>query len=172
MSIPSLFGKVSPAARFTQSARETFTPLVKRAFALFVADRVSNRLRQALAQEDEVTGRLPPSEMEPGETPSPEASVDEIVTTEEELEGFRIVRAIVCSVLPRARIVHRDAKTYFAILCDDNNRKPICRLHFNRAQKYIGLFDANKVETRHPLGDVDELYGYAEQLREAAQRYL
>lgn len=43
-----------------------------------------------------------------------------------------------------ARVVQRDAKSYFAVLLDDNNRKPIARLHFNRGQKYLGVFDATK----------------------------
>ena len=65
----------------------------------------------------------------------------EIVTTLEELEeGYQIVKAIACSEVKPHRVVHRDAKSYFAILLDDNNRKPIARLHFNsRKQKYIDV---------------------------------
>ena len=61
---------------------------------------------------------------------------DGIVTTEEELEGYQIVRAIVCQKISPHRVAQRDTKSYFGILIDDNNRKPICRLHFNASQKY------------------------------------
>ena len=67
---------------------------------------------------------------------------DGIVTTEEEWEGFHIVRAILAKHVDPRRVVMRDTKSYCGILLDDNNRKPICRLRFNYSQKYIGLFDA------------------------------
>lgn len=68
--------------------------------------------------------------------------------TLEELEGYHIVRAILCGDVKPGRIVHRDAKSYFAVLLDDNNRKPIAQLHFNRGQKCLGAFDGNRNETR------------------------
>jgi hypothetical protein len=47
-----------------------------------------------------------------------------VVTTLEELEGYHIVKAITRAVLEAPRITHRDTKSYFGILVDDNNRKP------------------------------------------------
>ncbi len=94
------------------------------------------------------------------------------ITTEEELEGYRIVRAIVCSEVPISRIVARDAKSYFGILLDDNNRKPIARLWFNRSKKYLGVFEENKVETRIIINDVESIYQHADQLRKTVSRYL
>ncbi len=94
-----------------------------------------------------------------------------IQTTLEELEGFHIVKAIVRSVVEAKRIVQRDTQSYFGILLDDNNRKPICRLHFNRSQKYIGLFDAEKNETRYPISSLDDIYGYADQLKGVISLY-
>jgi hypothetical protein len=69
------------------------------------------------------------------------------------------------------RIVQRDTQSYFGILLDDNNRKPICRLHFNRSQKYIGIFDEEKNETRHPIGSVDEIYDYSDHLKKTVGYY-
>src|SRR5690606_30582330 len=85
----------------------------------------------------------------PEQAPQDATPASDVVTTEQELEGFRVVRAITCGVLPAERIVYRDAKSYFAVLADDNNRKPICRLWFNTSQWYLGLLDAEKKETRH-----------------------
>src|SRR3546814_6517260 len=63
--------------------------------------------------------------------PIPVVDADEPETTEEEIEGFNIIRAILREDVDVRRIVMRDAKTYCAVLLDDNNRKPIARLHFN-----------------------------------------
>lgn len=77
-----------------------------------------------------------------------------------------------CGEVKPARVVQRDAKSYFAVLLDDNNRKPIARLHFNRAQKYLGVFDQNKVETRIPVATLDEIYEHADELRSSVRMYL
>lgn len=95
----------------------------------------------------------------------------EITTTLEELEGYQIVKAIACGEIKPQRVTHRDAKSYFAVLLDDNNRKPVARLHFNGRQKYLGLLDEQKLEVRHPLESLDEISEHAEAIREAVVRY-
>lgn len=96
----------------------------------------------------------------------------EIETTLEELEGYQIVKAIACSEVKPQRVMHRDSKSYFAVLLDDNNRKPVARLHFNgKKQKYLGVFDAAKVETRHPIDSLDEIYLFANDSRETIKSY-
>ena len=100
-----------------------------------------------------------------------ESAEDKIMTTIEELEGYHIVKAIVRSVVDAKRIIQRDTQSYFGILLDDNNRKPICRLHFNRLQKYIGIFDQEKNETRHPISSLDEIYDFADQLKTTISFY-
>lgn len=55
-------------------------------------------------------------------------------------------------------------------LCRVLYSQPCRRLHFNGKQKYLGLFDENKKETRHPVDGVDGLYGFAEALRDGAGR--
>ena len=106
--------------------------------------------------------------------PAAQADLDrdtEIETTLEELEGYQIVKAIACGETKPHRITHRDAKSYFAVLLDDNNRKPIARLHFNGRQKYLGLLDEQKVETRYPIDELDEIYEHADAIRQAVSRY-
>lgn len=95
----------------------------------------------------------------------------EIETTLEELEGYQIVKAIACSEVKPQRIAQRDAKSYFAVLLDDNNRKPIARLHFNaKKQKHLGLFDAEKNETRYPIDTLNDIYQHADLIRESVRR--
>jgi len=58
------------------------------------------------------------------------------------------------------------------VLLDDNNRKPICRLHFNSGTKYLGVFDAAKVETRIALESPDDIYQHEEKLVATLNNYL
>ncbi len=147
--------------RFTAAIREQFTPMVKTAFREIIRDSVQARLSTALADTEaaDVAAEPPPDE------------ADEVIaTTEEEREGFMIVRAIVRDILKPARVVMRDQKSYCGILVDDNNRRPLARLHFNRSVRYIGLFDGEK-EERVKIDTLDEIYEHAERLRATAQVY-
>lgn len=97
-------------------------------------------------------------EEEPDDEP---ASASEIETTEEEIEGFNIVRSIGSEVVSPERIVMRDSKSYCAVLLDDNNRKPIARLRFNSATtKHIGLFDADKNEGLEPVESPIDIFQF------------
>lgn len=144
--------------RFTQAVREEFTPMVKAAFREIIREMVQSRLSSALADTADY------------EAAEHEEAEEEIVTTEEEREGFMIVRAIVRDILSVSRIFMRDQKSYCGILVDNNNRKPLARLHFNRSIKYIGLFDGEK-EERVRIDTLDEIYNQADRLRATAAVY-
>lgn len=158
---------------YTARVREQFTALVTKASRQFLTESVNDRLKTALGAGVAVRA----AEDAPAEISS-EAAVEgdlardtEIETTLEELEGYQIVKAIACGETKPHRVTHRDAKSYFAVLLDDNNRKPIARLHFNSRQKYLGLLNEQKVETRHAIDELDEIYEYADAIREAVVRY-
>ena len=157
----------------TQKVREQFGHLTRKATAQFLGDQINERLKSAISGSTQpvfsskpVTHPLAPEV----ELPADEDK-DLIVTTEEETEGYNIVKAIVRTEVDSKRIVARDTQSYFGILLDDNNRKPIARLHFNRAQKYLGLFDADKKETRHPIETLDDIFLHADALKSAAKLY-
>lgn len=155
------------SGRLTSNVIEEFTEMVKRALSQFISDKVSDRLNFALSKEEEN------QEKEEGENLEEANRKDDgIETTEEELEGFKIVLAIVRKVVDITRIYHRDTKSYFGILFDDNNRKPICRLHLNGGVKYLSLFDAKKEVTKIKIDSVDDIYTYESELRETAKSYL
>lgn len=161
---------------FTQKVREQFTPLVGKASQQFLNEQVNNRLATALGAGS-TPPPLPPEVDPAGEISSQEEAVrdleetqEEIITTAEELSAFNIVRAIVCNQVDMSRVSYRDAKSYCAILLDNNNRKTIARLHFNRSQKYIGILDENKIETRHPFDALEQIYTLSDQLRATVER--
>ena len=161
--------------RFTQKVRDDFAPLVIAAFKDAIRDRVSDRLVTAL---EATTGTIsaPLQVGTPATAPvivvdTPE-STDDVVTTEEETEAFHIVRAIVRSVVKSDRVTMRDAKSYCAILLDNNNRKPLARLHFNsKSVWYLSLFDKDKQEEKIRIDSLDDIYAYSERLRTTAALY-
>ena len=100
-----------------------------------------------------------------------DAKPERIETTEEELEGYYIIKAILRESLDPKRIALRDKKSYCGVLLDDNNRKPICRMYFNTKQKYLGLFTENKDEEKVPIDDLNCIYDYADTLKNTVRNY-
>lgn len=159
-----------------QRVLDQFTPLVKKAVAGIINDTISDRLGLAMAGNGE-TAVEPPTPSAPSVSALPPGVVfmDEekgIITTQEEIDSYNIVKAILCPVVDVSRVFYRDAQRYFAILLDDNNRKPICRMHFNaKTVKYIGLFDEEGKETRFQIQSLNDIFGFSEQLRATVLRY-
>jgi len=163
---------------FTQRVKDQFTPLVEKAAKQFLNDQVNERIKAALGtqgylgerDDSSVSGSDASEHVAQASATAASSGID-IETTLEEIEAFQIVRAIACSEVAASRIAQRDTKSYFGVLLDDNNRKPIARLHFNTAQRYIGLFDEDKNETRHPIGTNDEIYAFADHIRSTVHYY-
>ncbi|MDT3231502.1 type I restriction endonuclease [Pseudomonas sp. rhizo25] len=156
----------------TQRVREQFFELTRKALAQFLNDQINERLKSAMSGAIQPTmTSLTVANSANADLQDREEAEDKILTTLEEMEGYHIVRAVVRSVVDAKRIVQRDTQSYFGILLDDNNRKPICRLHFNRSQKYLGIFDEEKNETRHAISSIDEIYEYADQLKKTVGYY-
>ena len=159
--------------RFNDVVMEQFRAIVKQAFAQYTNDYMNERLKSAISADTVVEARPEPKSEE--ETPAENSSKNDdnrIVTTEEELQGFYIVRSILYPEIDDiARVAYRDTISYFGVLLDDNNRKPICRLHFNRANKYIETFDAEKKGTKHLLESLDDIYKYRDEIIATLKMY-
>ncbi|HOO54372.1 MAG TPA: type I restriction endonuclease [Methanothrix sp.] len=163
--------QVYSGKKMTRPQIERFSEITKKALKQFINDKISERLKFALAgehispQADTSKGELPEQEK------LEERPRDEIVTTEEEFEGYYIVKAILREITDSKRVHLRDFKSFCNILLDDNIQKPICRLYFNASQKYLGLFDEQKHEERVPIDDLDEIYNYADSLKSIIKFY-
>ncbi len=142
---------------------ESFKEYLSSAIKSSISDMINNRLQSALNKEDEVQKNENES-IEPKE-------VSKINTTDEEIEAYQIVKAILREKISSNKIVHRDTQSYFGILFDNNNRKPICRIYLDSSQKRIGLFDENKNETKHNIESVDDIYQYKNELIDIASYY-
>jgi predicted type IV restriction endonuclease len=157
----------------TPKLKEQFSALVHRSFQQFLNDKINLRLRAALVEPNSTaviaTEYLAAKPVEaPATVAEPEAK--DIVTTVEETEGFMIVRAILRKMVAVSRVVMRDVQSYCGILLDDNNRKPICRLHFNGGKKFVTVFDVEGGE-RVDIDSLDDLYGLASRIRTAVERH-
>lgn len=166
-----VFARKIHTGRFTDRIRDQFRAVVRRAINQMINETISDRLHKALhkeaeQQQEEVVEQDPAKQV---------VFHDEergIFTTQEELDGFEIVKDILKDVIEPERIQHRDTRSYFGILLDDNNRKPICRLRLDGGKKYLILFDEEKNDTRHRIGRVEHIYKHARELVDTVTRYI
>lgn len=94
-----------------------------------------------------------------------------IETTEEEVDGYLIIKSILREIIDVSRVYLRDTQSYCGILLDDNNRKPICRFYFTENRLRIGLFDSAKKETRYDLSSLDDIYKYSQKIKDVIEYY-
>ncbi|MDD3754556.1 MAG: type I restriction enzyme HsdR N-terminal domain-containing protein [Methanobacterium sp.] len=164
------FAKQVYSRILTKNAMENFTEITKAAFRQFINEKVEERIKTALASE--------------GKDEEPEKihikpKKDEIITTEEEWEGYYIVKSILSEIVDPARVTIRDRLSYCNVLLDDNQYKTICRMHFNGKQKYVGFFDKQektktgaKIEDKITIETPNEIYKHALRLKNTANIYL
>lgn len=156
--------------RQTRQVVEEFTPIIKEAGKLYIKEQVAQRLRGALASND-IDAPHPTSATE-DTSQDPEPDDDGIITTQEEIDAYNIVRSLLAEQVDVSRIAMRDAKSYCAVLLDDNNRKPICRFHFNaKSVKRVGFF-TDKQESRIEIDSVSDLFQHKDQLKTTVSEYL
>ncbi|MEK7856939.1 MAG: type I restriction endonuclease, partial [Acidobacteriota bacterium] len=112
--------------RVTAAVKESFQALIVASVSALIRDRVNERLTSALSASN-------PIDDEPDGTP--DEGDGAVITTEDEIAGFNIIRAIAARKVDPKRIILRDAKSYCAILLDDNNRKTVARLSFQQPHR-------------------------------------
>jgi len=145
-----------------------FKEYTKKAFSNSINESINFRLKNAL----NITEAVPSKTQDQNSSVNDVAEAVKFVTTEEEVEGSQIVKAILREVLSSSRISFRDTQSYFGILLDDNNRKPICRLHFNSSNKYIEVFNNGKDNgEKKLLSSLDEIYNYKAELLSTVKNY-
>lgn len=142
-----------------------FSELVGDAFREWVSSRINERLQNAI---DGVEIREGEKTHEAAQT---EVSDSGIVTTADEITAYQYIQAILAQIMPPERVVMRDAKSYCAILLDDNNRKPVCRLYFSKSRNDIVIVDKSRSEEKFSLSKLTEIFGFAEKIKLAARSY-
>ncbi|MCT2398886.1 type I restriction endonuclease [Novosphingobium mangrovi (ex Huang et al. 2023)] len=137
----------------TKPVRDKYQAAITQAIGALIRQGIDERLQNAMKRNDEP---------EPSDEPAPDGN--SIETTQVEIDGFNIIRAICAKVVTPDRIVIRDAKSYCAVLLDDNNRRTIARMHFNSpTARYLGVF-TGKDEERRPVSGPVDIYQHADAL--------
>jgi len=142
-------------ARLTKPVLDEFSEHITSSFKEIITDLANQKIN---AIKNELTSEA-------------EANEDGIITTDEEIQGFFIVKSILAEVIDLDKIGAKDTKNYFGILFENNTRKWICRLYFNNQQKYITMQKKDK-EKKYPINKLEDIYKHSEVLKEIGLKYL
>ncbi|MFW3412329.1 type I restriction endonuclease [Aliarcobacter butzleri] len=140
-----------------QNIMDEFKGYVKTAFSEIVTDMAQDKINSL---KSKLTVEIDGNNEEAEKTEEDNG----IITTEEEIQGFFIVKSILAEKIDLDRIAARDTKSYFGILLDDNNRKWIARLYFNTKQKYLSLHIEDKQEEKYPIEKLQDIYNFKDKL--------
>lgn len=145
-----------------QKVIDKFKNTIKKSFTGLINDIVNQKITSALNRNEEDC-----------ETPE-EITENEmkVITTEDEIQAFYIIRGILSEVVDIQDVVHRDTESYFGILYQDNNRKPICRLKLDKRIKQFLIPDENKNFIRYDIDSLNDIYKYKDELITSIKNYL
>ncbi len=164
----TFFAKQVYPRKMSQSAKDKFTIITKEALNQFITDKINDRLKSAMEPQTPI--QAVPVEGEESDIKSVDSGVE---TSDEEWDAYYIVKAILTEVVDPSRIFMRDAKSYCAILLDDNNRKPITRFYFGPKQKSVAIFDNEKrTENKIAINDLNELFKLSDHFKRIVGMYL
>lgn len=154
----------------TQNVVERFRPVLKKALNDYISELMNDRIKTALGNSNEVVSATP--ETSEGDGKEEASPVSKIVTTEEELEAFFIVKNLLHETVSVNDITYKDTESYFNVLYQNNTRKWICRFRLSKNIKYLILPNENKQEVRYRLEGLYDIYNYKNQLEEVLKRYM
>lgn len=166
-----LFARRVFEGRLTDNVLEAFRGRIKTAFDHYINDTINARLQNAMQPS---SYHVPAAEEEQEEEGAVAglSRADRITTTQEEIEGYNIVKAILRETVSLDRVVMRDTISYCGVLLDDNNRKPICRMHFNNPSNLqLETFGADKKSVKHKIESLNDIFKHAEALKAAVAAY-
>lgn len=157
----------------TQSVIEKFRPVLRKALNDLISEMMNDKIKSALG------GSVSIAEPKPSEEPiigideeAAEKRMPNIITTEEELEGYFIVKNLLSDVTDIREITYKDTESYINILYKSNARKWICRLRLTDNQKTLIIPDESKKEIKIQLQDIYDLKQHQDTLVEVLKRYL
>lgn len=157
----------------TQGVIEKFRPVLKKALNDLISETMNDKIKVALGGSGgSVSVPEKKQEAVPEDIAEPEKRTPNIVTTEEELEAYFIIKTLLSDIVDFHDITYKDTESYINILYKANTRKWICRLKLTESTKILILPDENKKEIKQTLQDIYELKEHKNELTEVLKRYL
>lgn len=139
----------------TQNVIEKYRPILKKSINYYINSLVNQKLQNALNNSNNITNDEDLEDI---------SQEDSIITTNEELESYYIVKAILSEFVKPNDLYYKDTYSYFGILYENKVTKWICRVYLKENVKFIVIPDENKKEIRYEINEITDIYKHKEQL--------
>lgn len=149
--------------RFTQAVIDKFRLIIKKSISQYINDLVNDKIKNALNIDD--SSSAPQGEVI--EEPVAEDDSDGIVTTEEEMQAYYIVKSILGKAIDLERITYKDTVSYLGILIDGKVTRWICRIYLKETVKYV-VIPNETGNIKYSLNDISDLYKLSDMLKTRA----
>lgn len=157
----------------TQNAIDKFRPIVKQSLNQFISEMMNDKIKTALgAEEAKQVQDVTVNESESAAQTAQVKDTPKIVTTEEELEAYFVIKNMLKDIVPISEITYKDNERYMAVLHKNKTTRWICRLYFNSSKKFITVPDDNKKDVRIDIDSVYDIEKHKDELITALNRYL
>lgn len=149
----------------TQNVIDKFRPILKKSLNQCITETMNDKIKTVLDKSDV-------AEEEQPDLPEEQKREKNITTTDEELEGYFIVKNILKDVVSMDDIFYRDNESYMNVLYKNSRNKWICRFVFTDTQKYILIPDKDRKPVRYNISNVYDIQNYKSQLVESLKQYI
>lgn len=161
------------SGRQTQNVVDKFKPILKKALNNYISELMNDKIQSALNANSEEHPKPDSEEIEETLiTDDKQDDIAKIVTTNEELEAYFIVKNLLKDLVPMNDITYRDTVNYINILYKDNGRKWICRLALNGTKKVLILPNEDKSQEKIVINGIYEIESYKDKLTTVLSRYI
>lgn len=161
------------SGRLTQNVVDKFKPILKKSLNNYISELMNEKIKAALGTDDEkskATDNIPDKTAEVVQEEHNKSS--EIITTDEELEAYFIIKNLLKDIVPMTDITYRDTISYINILYKDNGRKWICRLVLTDNKKILYIPNEDKSQEKIILPNIYDLEHYKDKLIEVVKRFI
>ena len=147
----------------TQNVIDKYKPILKKSINHYINDLVNQRLQSALNNSSsEVSSELAVNVVDD----------NSIITTDEEIESYYIVKSILSENVTPDNIYYKDTYSYFGILYENKVTKWICRVYLKESVKFVVIPDKDKKDIRYEINNISDIYKLKQQLLDRLDTFI
>ena len=147
----------------TQNVIDKYKPILKKSINHYINDLVNQRLQSALNNSSsEVSSELAINVVDD----------NSIITTDEEIESYYIVKSILSEKVTPNNIYYKDTYSYFGILYENKVTKWICRVYLKENVKFVVIPDKDKKDIRYEINNISDIYKLKQQLLDRLDTFI
>lgn len=166
------FVKCLNDGRTTAKLIELYKPIIKKSVSAVINETIQDRLNLASKTVERSSAEIL-QKQDNNVSPTIEKLPDEsaaigketgVVTTQEEIDAYNIIRSILRKRISADKIVYQDYKSYFVVAIE-NNYWWVCRLSLKQYSKRIGFpTEDNKSCEWVQMESLDDIFKHADRL--------